>query len=131
MYPFLKGKSSVCLICMKYRIIILIIIIISLGTISLSYMANTSRTHAHTREHAHPHPRPSLFSVRPTMTPSWLGAPFSTLARQCRSLAIQINRHAGDPISPRFLKFFAYKKIARPNLDVNSWQNVLSDNTIS
>ena len=28
-----KGKSSVCLICMKYRIIILIIIIISLGQI--------------------------------------------------------------------------------------------------
>ena len=42
-----------CLICMKYRIIILIIIIISLGKISLSYIANTSRTHAHTREHAH------------------------------------------------------------------------------
>ena len=52
-----------CLICMKYRIIILIIIIISLGKISLSYIANTSctharvcRTHAHTREHAHPNP---------------------------------------------------------------------------
>ena len=51
-----------CLICMKYRIIILIIIIISLGKISLSYIANTSRTHAcmharaHTGEHANPHP---------------------------------------------------------------------------
>ena len=44
-YP-LRGKSSVCLICMKYRIIILIIIIISLGQILLSYIANTSRTHA-------------------------------------------------------------------------------------
>ena len=62
---------------------------------------------------------------------SWLGAPFSTLARQCRSLAIQINRYAGDPISPRFLKFFAYKKIARPNWDANSWQNMLSDDTDS
>ena len=39
------GKSSVCLICMKYRIIILIIIIKRLGEISLSYIAHTSRTH--------------------------------------------------------------------------------------
>ena len=62
-----------CLICMKYRIIILIIIIISLGKISLSYIANTSRTHACMH-----------VSVRPTMTPSWLSAPLSTLARQCR-----------------------------------------------
>ena len=42
------GKSSVCLICMKYRIIILIIIIKRLGEILLSYIANTSRTHART-----------------------------------------------------------------------------------
>ena len=58
-----------CLICMKYRIILLIIIIISLGKISLSYIANTScthacmhartRTHAHTRKHAHPTPTPT------------------------------------------------------------------------
>ena len=34
------GKSSVCLICMKYRIIIL-----RLGEILLSYIAHTSRTH--------------------------------------------------------------------------------------
>ena len=39
------GKSSVCLICMKYRIIILIIIIKRLGEILLSYIAHTSRTH--------------------------------------------------------------------------------------
>ena len=78
-----------CLICMKYRIIILIIIILSMGKISLSYIANTSRTHAsmhartrtHARSHArtrtppHPHQRPSLFavSVRP-ISPSRLGA---------------------------------------------------------
>ena len=36
-----------CLICMKYRIIILIIIIISPGQILLWYIANTSRTHTH------------------------------------------------------------------------------------
>ena len=39
------GKSSVCLICMKYRIIILIIIIKRLGEILLSYIAHASRTH--------------------------------------------------------------------------------------
>ena len=39
---------TVCLICMKYRIIILIIIIKRLGEILLSYMANTSHTHART-----------------------------------------------------------------------------------
>ena len=48
-----EGKSLVCLICMKYRIIILIIIIISLGQILLSYIANTSRTHACQRTRAH------------------------------------------------------------------------------
>ena len=50
------GKSSVCVICMKYRIILLIIIIISLGQTILSYMANTSRTHACTHAHTHMHP---------------------------------------------------------------------------
>ena len=48
-----EGKSSACLICMKYGIIILIIIIISLGEIILAYIANTSRTHAHARMHTH------------------------------------------------------------------------------
>ena len=42
------GKSSVCLICMKYRILILIIIIKRPGEILLSYIANTSRTHSRT-----------------------------------------------------------------------------------
>ena len=47
-----EGKSSVCLICMKYRIIFLIIIIISLGQILLSYIANTSRTNGRTHANA-------------------------------------------------------------------------------
>ena len=49
-----EGKSSVCLICMKYRIIFLINIIISLGQILLSCIANTSsmRVRTHTRAHA-------------------------------------------------------------------------------
>ena len=41
-------SDTVCLICMKYKIIILIIIIKRLGEILLSYMANTSHTHART-----------------------------------------------------------------------------------
>ena len=50
-----------CVICMKYRIIILIIIIISLGKILLSYIANTSHTHIRRRARAHTHTPPSLF----------------------------------------------------------------------
>ena len=50
-----EEKSSVCVICMKYRIIILIIFIISLGQIILSYMANTPRTHACTHTHTLAH----------------------------------------------------------------------------
>ena len=57
-----------CLICMKYRIIILIIIIISLGKISLSYIANTSRMHACTKALANMHtptpPPPTTIAVR-------------------------------------------------------------------
>ena len=49
----IEGKSSVCLICMKYRIKMLIIFIFSLGKILWSYIANTSRTHA--RMHARSH----------------------------------------------------------------------------
>ena len=52
-----KGKSSACLICMKYRIIILIIII-SLGQIFYR-IANTSRMHTGTR-------RPSTYMHAPT-----------------------------------------------------------------
>ena len=73
------GKSSVCVICMKYRIIVLIIIIISLGQIILSYMANTSRTHAcmHTYTHAHtrahPHARPPAAVTFQVVAVRWVG----------------------------------------------------------
>ena len=93
-----EGKSSVCAIYMKYRTISLIIIIISLGKYYYRYCKHITharmharkyartrrRTHAQNNAHAHPHPPPSLFvvSMRPTMTESRLGAPFSTLARQ-------------------------------------------------
>ena len=112
-----EGKSSVCLICMKYRIIILIIIIISLDKILSSYIANTSRTHgrthAHTRVHAHPH---TTVAVR------CFGAPNHDSVMVGRTLSdagetmadrrlIEINRRTGHPISQRFWKFFAYKKM--------------------
>ena len=67
------GKSSVCVICMNYRIIVLIIIVIRLGQIILSYMASTSLMHACTHAHSHtlacahrpthPPPSPSRLSL--------------------------------------------------------------------
>ena len=120
------GKSSVCLSCMKYRIIILIIVIISLGQILLSYIADTSRTHARTcmREH-----RPPLYRLAPFVgAQPWRPAPLAFIAG---SRVIQINTRAGHSISPRFWMFFAYKKNARPNWDANSRQGVLSVDTNS
>ena len=101
------GGSSVCLICMKYRRIILIIIIISPGQIS--YIANTSRTHACTHAHAHTPRwrsgfRCSMGRCRPTVTARSAG----DNGRRC---FIQINTCEGDPVSPTFCVFFAYKKI--------------------
>ena len=69
-----EGKSSMCLICMKYRIIILIIIIISLalGQILLSYIANTSgmHTHARTRMREHTHTHTAVAKVLVTFAPN-------------------------------------------------------------
>ena len=48
-----EGKSSLCLICMKYMIIILIIIIISLDEILLLYTYCKHITHAHTLTHTY------------------------------------------------------------------------------
>ena len=97
-----------CLICMKYRIIILMIIIISLGEILLSYIyiSNTSRTqprtrmHACTRAHAlkHTHHRlrsGSMRRWRPSvtkLTPSFMAS----------SWVIQLNTCAGDQLSRGF-----------------------------
>ena len=102
-----------CLICMKYRIIILIIIIISLSQILLSYIANTSRTCAcaPTRAHAcastHPPPSPPYRLALFVGAQPWRPA---SLAFITGSRVIQINTRAGHPISPRFWMFFAYKK---------------------
>ena len=133
-----EGKSSVCVICMKYRIIILIIIIISLGQIILSYMANTSlthaRTHACTRTHLRTHPPTAVavqvvavrwVGVRPTMTK--LMSPFHLfrwrwMAGRC---FIQINSGVCDAVSAIVLGVFRVY-IFYPNWDANSWQDVLS-----
>ena len=126
-----EGKSSVCLICMKYRLIFLIIIIISLGRILLSYIANTSCTHARmdgrtdarTRAHAFAHTRTNACTHTPhTHTPP---SPYRySMGLLCQptvtarsagdnswSLAIEINTGIGGPVSPRFWVFFAYKKM--------------------
>ena len=76
-----EGKSSVCLICMKYRIIILIIVIISLGkNIIIVYCKHITharmdgRTHAHTHPHAHPtHDRRCSLSLcaQPCLRHGW------------------------------------------------------------
>ena len=118
-----EGKSSVCLICVKYRIIILIIIIISLDKILSSYIANTSRTHArmHGRTHVHTCAHPHT-----TVAVHCFGAPNHDSVMVGRTLSdagetmadrrlIEINRCTGHPISQRFWKFFAYKKNARTN----------------
>ena len=109
-----------CLICIKYMIII---IIISLGQILLSYIAKTSRTHArmhamHARTRTHTHAvvavRLSLIdgSVAPNRDVPLLARCAGDHGRCC---FIQINAREGDPVSPTFCVFFAYKKIARPN----------------
>ena len=52
-----EGKSSVCLICMKYRIIILLIIIISLGEIIIVYCKHIMQARTLERAHASTHAR--------------------------------------------------------------------------
>ena len=126
-----EGKSSVCLICMKYRIIFLIIIIISLGQILLSYIANTSCTHARTdahmcactraRTHANAPVRthlcertranaPAQTSAHPPHTPP---SPYRYSMGLCQptvmalsagdnSWSLAIEINTGGPVSPRF-----------------------------
>ena len=114
-----------------------------MGKISLSYIANTSHTHAcvharaHTRSYSRtrtPHPHNDGRCSQCRCAQPWLRRGWATPFRRWPDNAGRwpfINRRAGDPISSRFLKFFAYTKNARPNWDVNSWQNVLSDDTNS
>ena len=75
-----------------------------------------ARTHARTRVHTHVHtcvhtqPSPSAArAIAIRWRPTNRDGPLCL--RQCQSLAIQINTRTGDPIRPRFWKFFAYKKL--------------------
>ena len=100
-----------CVICMKYRIIILIIIIISLGQILLSYIANTSRarTHARTREHVHTPLSPfrlSLFDGSMASNSDAVNAPFHWRSIVAGRWFIEINTHAGDTASASLWVFF-------------------------
>ena len=119
-----------CLIGMKYRIIILIIIIISLDKILSSYYCKhithariNGRTHAHTRSHSRTRTRTTPYT---TVAVHCFSAPNHDSVMVGRTLSdagetmadrrlIEINRRTGHPISQRFWTFFAYKKIARPN----------------
>ena len=93
-----EGKSSVCLICIKYRIIILIIIIISLCEILLSYFANTyARTYTHTPPWRSGY-RCSMGRWRPTVAARSAG----DNGRRC---FIQINTREGV-LFLRFVYFF-------------------------
>ena len=58
--------------------------------------------------HTHTHRRHRRTGHRYTVAPNRHGP---LRLRQCRLLAIEINTRAGDPISPRFWMFCAYKKL--------------------
>ena len=105
-----EGKSSVCLICVKYRIF-LIIIIISLGQILSSYILQihhaltNGRTRVHTCERVHIHRRRSGYRYsmglwHPTVTPCSSGD-------NGWSMAIKYWR----PGFPEVLSVFRIKKI--------------------
>ena len=73
-----------------------------------------AHTHARTRvrTHVHTHPPPPSPSAAQAIAIRWrpTNSDGSLRLRQFRSLAIQINTRTGDPIQPRFWKYFAYKK---------------------
>ena len=79
-----------------------------------------ARVHTPARMRAHTPPSPYRYSMglcQPTVTARSAGD-------NSWSLAIEMNTGTGVPVSPRFRVFFAYKKIARPNWDANSWEGV-------
>ena len=109
------GKSSVCLICMKYRIIILIIFHYQPGSnIIIVYWKHV--THARTRARARAHTRTHTHTAEPFRLALWDGSvapnrdgPFRW--RQWESL-FHSNKHTrGRSGFPRFCVLFAYKKL--------------------
>ena len=136
-----EGKSSVCVICMKYRIIVLISIIISLVFLQTHHTRTHTLAHAHTSAHAraqaHTHTAVAVqvIAVLWVVAPNRGGvnAPFRRFRRRSMAgrrsiqikLALATRFHRGFGCFPRI------KKTARPNWDANSWQDVLSDDTNS
>ena len=115
---------------MKYRIIILNTIIISLGQICYRILQTRhactharAHTRAHARIHAHAHTRAHAHTCThtavATVTVRRTGYRYSVSPnrdgplrlRPCLSLAVQITTRTGDPITPIFWMFFAYKKM--------------------
>ena len=92
-----EWKSSVCVICMEYMIIVLIIIIINLGQIILTHMANTSRTHActhahtHAHDRVHAHTRPPTASTTQVVAVRWVGVR-PTITKSTVSLRFVLSR---------------------------------------
>ena len=96
-----EGKSSVCLICMKYRITIC-------RTAWIKYFHRILLTH-HARTHACTDVR-TCTPPHTTVAVRCFGAPNHDgvmVGRRCT----EINRCTGHPISQRFWKLFAYKKM--------------------
>ena len=144
-YPLRGNHQCVWFEWNNYRKIILITGVLSLSAgvnvFFIVYCKHTTHARAHTLTHARTRVRTHVYTRAHTqpLPPSPSAAQANAIRwrltnrdgplrmRQCRSLAIQINTRTGDPIPPRFWKFFAYKKIARPNSDANSWHDILSD----
>ena len=122
-----EGKSSVCVICMKYRIIISIIIIISLGQILSSYIANTSLATC-----AHTHVTANVVDGSLAPNRDAVNVHFWRVVGDQWPVAGSFNKQSRGRHSVReFLGVFPYKKIARPNWDATSWEEVLSVDTNS
>ena len=107
-----EGKSSVCLICMKYRITMCRTAWIKYfhSILHITHARMHGRTHAHTREPPH-----TTVAVRCFGAPNHDYVVGRTLSDAGETMAdrrlIEINRRTGYPISQRFWKFFAYKKM--------------------
>ena len=111
-----EGKSSVCVICMKYRIIFRYHQPVSNSIIVYCKHITHERAHARTRVRTHPrellhtptgphtYTLPSLYRYS---MPAVMGR---SAGNNSGSLAFAINSGTGGQVSPRIWKFFAYKK---------------------
>ena len=90
-----------------------------------------ARTHAHTRSRTRtPHRPCSLYRCAQSARHGWAHR-FRRWRDNGRSVIHWNKQHAGDSVLTIGLVFFTYKTNSRPNWDANSWQDMLSDDTIS